>query len=108
MPMRIQQRHFRRLEAPSGAGTIHHGENHLANVRYGLRVLQEIIGTRQRSSASAVKGVLQIAGSFCVTSGSQPFEGDHLTLRLADGRSLSLLVVGDGPHYTIDPTGGLR
>ncbi|MGH9174059.1 MAG: hypothetical protein ACRD1H_06860 [Vicinamibacterales bacterium] len=70
-------------------------------------MLQEIVGTRHWSGASAVKGVLQVAGWFSVTSGNPPFEGDQLTLRLDDGRSLSLLVVGADPHYTIDPTGTL-
>jgi hypothetical protein len=72
-----------------------------------LTVLQEIIGTRHWSGATAVKGVLQIGGQFSVTAGSLPFEGDHLTLRLDDGRTLSFLVVGAGPGFTIEPTGSL-
>ena len=77
----------------------------LDDVRYALRVLQEVIGTRHPAGASAVMGTLQIRGGFAVTSGSLPFEGDHLTLRLADGRSLPFLVVGIGPAFTVDPTG---
>lgn len=105
--MKISQRHFRRIEAPRGAGLLHDGERFFATVTYGLRVLQEIIGTRHWGGAGASKGTLRVNGSFSVTSGSLPFEGDHLTLHLDDGRTLPLLVVGSGPDYTIEPTDAL-
>ena len=101
------RRHFRRVEAPTGVGTIQDGAGYLATVRYGLTVLQEIVGTQQRFGASAVKGVLQITGRLHITSGSLPFEGDQLTLRLDDGRDLAFQVIGSGPEYTVDATSSL-
>jgi hypothetical protein len=106
--MSTNHRHFRHVEAPNGSGTLHRGEQFLATVTYGLRVLQEIIGTRHWSGASAVQGTRQITGRFAITRGSLPFDGDELTLRLEDGRSLALQVVGDGPNYTIESIGGFR
>ena len=97
-------RHFRHIESPQGAGTLHNGERLFARVTYGLRVLQEIIGTRQWSGASATKGVLQITGRFDVTSGSLPSKGDQLTLRLDDGRTLAFQVASAGPTYAMAPT----
>lgn len=105
--MPTTHRHFRRIEAPHGAGTLHDGERIFASVTYTLRVLQEIVGTRHWTGASAEKGQLQVSGGFSVTSGSLPFEGDQLTLRLDDGRSIPFLVVGHGPDYTIDPTASM-
>lgn len=105
--MPTNHRHFRHVEAPKGAGTLHDGERCFATVAYGLRVLQEIIGTRHWSGASATKGALRISGGFSVTSGTLPFEGDYLTLRLDDGRMLPFLVIGSGPDYTVEPTAGL-
>jgi hypothetical protein len=105
--MPTTHRHFRHIEAPNGAGTLYDGERIFAQVAYTLRVLQEIIGTRHWTGASAEKGTLQISGGFSVTSGSLPFDGDHLTLKLEDGRSIPFLVVGHGPDYTIDPTATL-
>ena len=102
------RRHFRRVEAPAGVGTIQDDAGYRATVRYGLTVLQEIIGTQHRLGSSAVKGVLQISGRLHITSGSLPFEGDALTLRLDDGRGLAFQVIGSGPEYTIDATGSLR
>ena len=106
--MSTTHRHFRLVEAPQGAGTLHDGEQLLARVSYGLRVLQEVIGVRHWSGASAAIGKLQVLGRFSVTSGSLPFEGDHLTLRLEDGRTLPFLVVGPGPNYTVDATDSLQ
>jgi hypothetical protein len=105
--MPITTRHWRRLEAPSGVGTIYDGSGYVATVRYGLRVLQEIVGTRHWSGAGAIKGDLRVRGRLHVTAGSLPFDGDHLTLRLADGRALAFYAVGAGPSYTIDPSGSL-
>lgn len=101
------RRHFRRVEAPAGVGTIQNGAGYLATVRYGLTILQEIVGTQHRFGSSAVKGVLQITGRLHITSGSLPFEGDQLTLRLDDGRGLAFQVIGSGPEYTVDATGSL-
>jgi hypothetical protein len=105
--MNTRHRHFRRVEAPRGAGRLHDGERYSATVCYGLRVLQEIIGTRHWGGAGAAKGAVQVNGSFSVTSGSLPFDGDRLTLHLDDGRTLPLLVVGAGPDYTFEPTAAL-
>jgi hypothetical protein len=101
------RRHFRRVETPVGVGTIQDGAGYLATVRYGLTFLQEIVGTQHRLGSSAVKGVLQITGRLHITSGSLPFEGELLTLRLDDGRDLAFQVTGSGPEYTVDATGSL-
>jgi hypothetical protein len=106
--MQTIRRHFRRVEAPAGVGTIQDGTGYLATVRYGLTILQEIVGTQHRFGTSAVKGVLQITGRLHITSGALPFEGDHLTLLLDDGRDLAFQVIGSGPEYTVDATGPLR
>jgi hypothetical protein len=101
------RRHFRRVEAPAGIGTIQDGTGYLATVRYGLTVLQEIVGTQNRLGASAVKGVEKISGHLHITAGALPFEGDQLTLRLDDGRGLAFQAIGSGPEYTVDATSSL-
>lgn len=105
--MNTSHRHYRRIESPKGNGSLHDGERVFATVTYGLRVLQEIIGTRHWSGSGASKGKVCVNGGFSVTSGSLPFDGDHLTLHLDDGRTLPFLVIGSGPNYTIDATASL-
>jgi hypothetical protein len=106
--MPSSDRHLRRIEAPTGSGTIHHSHDLVSAVTYGLWVLQERAGTPGETGAGAVQAQRQILGGFTVTSGSLPFEGDQLTLRLSDGRRLPCFVVGDGPSYTIDAIGGFH
>jgi hypothetical protein len=105
--MTTSHRHYRRIESPKGNGSLHDGERFFATVTYGLRVLQEVIGTRHWSGSGASKGEVRINGGFSVTSGSLPFDGDQLTLHLDDGRVLPFLVVGSGPDYTIEPMAAL-
>lgn len=101
------RRHFRRIEAPAGIGTIQDAAGYRATVQYGLTVLQEIIGTQHRLGSSAVKGVLKVSGFLHITSGSMPLHGDEMMLHLDDGRGVSFQIIGSGPEYAVNATGAL-
>src|SRR5687768_6804773 len=102
------RRHFRRLETPNGAGTLHDGERFVATVTYALTVLQEIVGTHHWTGSRARRGERQVSGQLQITSGAVPFEDDRLTLRLDDGRTLLFVAAGAGPGYVIEAGGALR
>jgi hypothetical protein len=105
--MPTTRRHWRRIEDSQGIGTISGSEAYHATVTYQLTVLQEVIGTRHWSGSSAVQGERRVRGRVQITTGASPAAGDPLTLLLDDGRSIAFHAVGNGPEYSIDPTGPL-
>lgn len=105
--MPIIRRHWRRIEAPRGEGVVYDGDQHIATVRYGLRVLQEVVGRRHWSGSTATQGERRISGRLEVLGTALPFGHDQLTLRLSDGRSLSFVASKNGSDYTITPISAL-
>lgn len=105
MPM--IRRHWRRIESPHGEGTVHDGDQHIATVRYGLRVLQEVVGRQHWSGSTATQGERRIIGHLQVLSSALPFNENQLTLRLSDGRSLSFVAAASGSCYTITSASAL-
>ena len=105
--MPIIRRHWRRLEAPTGEGTVFDGDQHIATVRYGLRVLQEVVGRRHRSGSTATQGERRVHGRLEAIGNTPPLGGRDLTLRLSDGRSISFVASKNGSDYTITPTSSL-
>jgi len=103
----ITRRHWRRIEAPSGEGIVYDGNQHIATVTYGLRVLQEVVGRRHWSGSTAIQGERRVHGRLEVIGDTLPLGGDPLTLRLSDGRSLPFIAVENGSFYTITPVGTL-
>ena len=105
--MPITRRHWRRIEAPSGEGIVYDGDQHIATVHYGLRVLQEVVGRRHWSGSTAIQGERRIHGRLEVIGNTPPLGGDDLTLRLSVG-GVSLKNASDnGSDYTIFPTSAL-
>ncbi len=105
--MPITRRHWRRLESPNGEGIVYDGDQHIATVRYGLRVLQEVVGRRHWSGSTASQGERRVHGRLEVIGNSLPLGDDPLTLHLADGRAVSFVATATGTGYTITPTSTL-
>ena len=86
------------VENPSGIGKVFRDDGYLSDVRYRLRVVQEILIAASFAGEEEIEGLREITGDIDVIKGEGNLISDEqLTLQLEDGRTWKFITKSGDP-----------